>query len=92
MSVQSIKISFHGVSVLTSCIIGLTLMCFADDKDGSQYFCSPSHSKPSCSQCFACCGLGCAFVADQGVSLMGDLGHAASNFMLFSRLFTCAVI
>lgn len=67
MPAQSIKISFHGVSVLTSCILGLTLMRFADDKDGSWYFCSPSHSKSSCSQCFARCELGCAFVADRGV-------------------------
>lgn len=34
-----------------------------------------------------CGGLGCAFLADQVVSLMGDPGHAGSGFALFS---TCS--
>lgn len=92
MPAQNIKTLLNGGYVLTSFLLGMTFIGFGNDEDGSRYFCSPSLSKSSCSHSVLCCGLGCAFLANQAVSLMGDPDHADSSFALFSRLLNCAVI
>lgn len=75
---------------MTSFLLGLIFICFANEEAVSRWFCSSSIPNVVVSTVFVRGGLGCAFLADQALS--ASPGLAGSGFAPFSGLFTQAVI